>query len=306
MTALLVDPRLPASELRKHIYEGDIVVLSHLAEVTDLVVHARERLEELFGPHDPRRVHDHHSPEELAPLLGSWKPRFIHDPVSKQLVTEVIKAIGFSDSTHFDVPKPRTAFPIGHLTTGVAFAFPWHRDTWYSAPKQQINWWLPIYEITADNAMMFDLEYFGRPIVNTSREFDYYAINEARRHTATQVKRELQARPEAVGHEPANPFIVLGQPGSVMLFSGAHLHASVPNATAETRYSIDFRTVDSDDVEADVGAELVDSDCTGTALRDFVGVADGRAFDENLVQRLYGRPPEGSTLVFAPPGELGC
>ena len=132
------------------------------------------------------------------------------------------------------------------------------------------------------------------------------AINEARRRTATQVKRELQARPEAVGHKPTNPFIVLGQPGSVMLFSGAHLHASVPNTTAETRYSIDFRTVDSDDVEADVGAELVDSDCTGTALRDFVGVADGRAFDENLVQRLYGRPPEGSTLVFAPPGELGC
>ena len=113
MTALLVDPRLPASELRKHLYEGDIVVLSHLAEVTDLVVHARERLEELFGPHDPRRVHDHHSPEELAPLLGSWKPRLIHDPVSKQLVTEVIKAMGSLIPLTLTSPSHGLRFPSG-------------------------------------------------------------------------------------------------------------------------------------------------------------------------------------------------
>ena len=240
--------------------------MSHLAEVTDLVIHARERLEELFGPHDPRRAHEHHSPEEVAPLLGSWKPRFIHDPVSKQLVAEVIKAIGCLGAASLRRPQAtdrvshrasdyrgRLRIPIG--TPGTP------------PPKQQINWWLPIYEITPDNTMMFDLEYFGRPIVNTSREFDYYAINEARRHTATQVKRELQARPEAEGHQPANTVHQSsGSPAAVMLFSGAHLHASVPNTTAETRYSIDFRTVDSDDVEADVGAELVDSDCPGTAL----------------------------------------
>jgi hypothetical protein len=31
-----------------------------------------------------------------------------------------------AEHTHFDLPKPRTSFPVGHLTTGVAFAFPWH------------------------------------------------------------------------------------------------------------------------------------------------------------------------------------
>jgi hypothetical protein len=44
-----------------------------------------------------------------------------------------------------------------HLTTGVAFAFPWHRDTWYSALRaRQINWWLPIFPVRDDNAMSFD------------------------------------------------------------------------------------------------------------------------------------------------------
>ena len=30
---------------------------------------------------------------------------------------------------------------------GFVFSFPWHRDVWYSAPAQQINWWLPIFPV---------------------------------------------------------------------------------------------------------------------------------------------------------------
>ena len=94
-------------------------------------------------------------------LLGSWKPRFIHAPRSKELVRNVIREAGFSaQGTHYDVPKPRTSFPVGHLTTGIAYAFPWHRDVWYSAPAQQINWWLPVLNVRENNAMRFDPEKF--------------------------------------------------------------------------------------------------------------------------------------------------
>ena len=51
---------------------------------------------------------------------------------------------------------------MGHLTTGIAYAFPWHRDVWYSAPPQQINWWLPVFAVREDNAMRFDLESFDQ------------------------------------------------------------------------------------------------------------------------------------------------
>jgi ectoine hydroxylase-related dioxygenase (phytanoyl-CoA dioxygenase family) len=41
--------------------------------------------------------------------------------------------------------------------------------------------------------------------------------------------------------------------GAIVLFSGDQLHATIPNTTDATRYSIDFRTVDLTD-----GADLDD------------------------------------------------
>ncbi len=38
------------------------------------------------------------------------------------------------------------------LIGGIAYAFHAHRDTWYSAPMCQINWWIPIFEVNGGNA----------------------------------------------------------------------------------------------------------------------------------------------------------
>jgi hypothetical protein len=59
-----------------------------------------------------------------------------------------------------------------------------------------------------------------------------------------------------------------------MLFSGDHLHATIPNTSPSTRYSIDFRTVQLADVRNRVGAPHVDAWCTGTSLRDFRRLSD--------------------------------
>jgi hypothetical protein len=304
MTTFYVDPDFDETTLRRHLYEGDLVLRTNQDSVWDLVRFVREELSNLFSPNDPQEAHLHYSPETLAAMLGKWIPAFIHDERSKRLVREIVRSVGLSlEDTHYDLPKPRTAFPVGHLTTGIAFAFPWHRDVWYAAPAQQINWWLPVYDIRADNAFMFDLERFGDPVPNTSATFDYYQYNEARLTTARQVGRETQPRPEAPGHHGSNPLIPIGRPGSVLMFSGAHLHSSIPNVSGRSRYSIDFRTVDRRDVAASHGAVLVDVDCTGTALRDFVGIESGEGFDEALVRRLYGTPPEGAMLVFSGPQE---
>ena len=93
---------------------------------------------------------------------------------------------------------------------------------------------------------------------------------------------------------------IVPPPGAVMLFSGAQLHASIPNTSGRARFSVDFRTVDVADLNAGRGAPLVDVACTGTAIRDFRRVSDNAPFREDLVTRLFGAAPAGSTLVFTP------
>jgi hypothetical protein len=183
----------------------------------------------------------------------------------------------------------------------VAFAFPWHRDTWYSAPAQQINWWLPIFPVRDDNAMKFDPAGFDQAVPNTSDGFDYYQNNASRLTTATGVTREVQSRPGAIDHQPDRDLVILPAPGEVLLFSGNQLHASTPNTSGRSRFSVDFRVVSVPDLLAGRGAPLVDVYCTGTAIRDFVNVADESSFDEDTVVELFGAPPPDAMLVFGAP-----
>jgi hypothetical protein len=297
-----VDPDLRDDALRQTLYDGNLIVLTRLRAVMELVGHTRDELTEVFRPHDPEHAHEHFGPAEMAKILSVWKPRFIHADRSKKLVCEIIQEAGLpAEYTHYDVPKPRTSFPVGHLTTGVAFAFPWHRDAWYSAPAQQLNWWLPIYPVRPDNSMSFDLNSFDQPVPNTSDGFDYYRNNAQRLTTATGTTKEQQARPGAIDHKPANELVVLPPPGGILLFSGTQLHTSIPNTSGRARYSIDFRTVDSRDVFAGRGAPFADVHCTGTSIRDFHNIGDGGAFDEEAVVRLYGPPPTDAMLVFSAP-----
>jgi hypothetical protein len=299
---VFVDPDLTPNELRQTLYGGDLIALTQLRSVSNLVDFTRAELAGLFAPHDPEHAHEHFDPAEMAKMLGIWKPRFIHDARSKKLVCDIITEAGLpAEHTHFDVPKPRTSFPQGHLTTGVAFAFPWHRDVWYGAPPQQLNWWMPIFPVRPDNSMSFDLQRFDQPVPNTSGTFDYYRNNAQRLMSAASVTKEQQARPGAVDHMPANELIVLPAPGGILLFSGAQLHTSIPNTSGRARYSIDFRTVDARDLVAGHGAPLVDVHCTGTAVRDFVNVADGASFGEELVVEVFGAPPADAMLLFSAP-----
>ncbi len=299
---ILVDPAVSGDDLRQQLYAGNLVILTRLQALSDFVDYTREELTELFKPHDPEHVHEQIEPPEMAKILGVWKPRFIHAERSRKLVRAIIHEAGFSaEDTHYDLPKPRTSFPVGHLTTGVAFAFPWHRDVWYSAPAQQINWWLPIFAVRDDNAMSFDSASFDRVVANSSGTFDYYQNNASRLTTATQVARERQARPGALNHKPDQELVILPAPGQVLLFSGAQLHASIPNTSGRARFSVDFRTVNVPDLIAGRGAPLVDVQCTGTAIRDFINVADENSFDEQTVLEVFGAPPPGAMLVFGSP-----
>lgn len=298
---IYIDPELPNDKLRAELFAGSLVVFTGLPAVAELALAMRQQLATMFAPHAPEAAHEHFTPAELAARLGEWKPKFIHDAESVRLLRAIVTQAGFpAEYTHYDLPKPRTSFPFGHLNTGIAYAFPWHRDVWYSAPAQQINWWLPVYPVRPANAISFDLPSFAAPVPNDSHLFDYYRHNRGRRTTAMQVAREVQARPQALGHMPSDETIILPPVGAVLLFSGAHLHRSIPNTSGLSRYSADFRTVDARDLSQGTGAPMADVHCTGTAIRDFRNLGSDASFDEAEVIRLFGAPPADAMLVYQP------
>jgi len=304
MSIVRTNPRVSNVELRELLFAGELVLFTELPAVADLVTHTRKELEALFHPHDPQQAHRHFSPEQLAEMLSAWKPRFMRLEESLRLSKEILSQIGFDPlTTHFDFLKPRTSYPVGHLTTGIAYAFPWHRDTWYAAARQQINLWFPIWDVRPDNAMGFDPAGFGQRVPNNSSEFDYYRRNVERQSLAKVVGKDTRSQPGAIDWQVGHEDILLISPGQILLFSADQLHRSIPNTSGLSRYSVDYRIVDITDIEADRGAPALDVECTGTAIRDFKRVADDGPMPEHCVLALEPEGPAGDdvALVFKPP-----
>ena len=286
MSAVYFDPQSDDAERRARLYAGDLIILSPTPNTLALISLAKEMLESAFAPHDPRSVHTKYSAEQVASILSWLKPRFIHHQNCKSLISAVLADVGASlEETYFDVPRLRSAYPSYFLSSGIAYAFHPHRDTWYSAPMCQINWWIPVYPLDRNNSMAFYPQYFDRPVLNNSASYNYYDWNESSRGSAAKhVKSDTRQQPKPQEPLQGTNVRYLPPPGSIILFSGAQLHETVPNTTETARFSLDFRTVHLGDVLRHRGAVNVDSKSTGTTMRDYLRASDYVHLPEDAIK----------------------
>ena len=304
MNTIYIDSAYSDEQRRKKLYEGQLFGYSPRPSTKALCNFAREMLEEAFGAHDPRTAQYSMPVETYVGIVAPLKPRFIHHPRSKELIREVLRALGCDLSeTYLDVPRLRMVTSDGYLTSGVGYAHHPHRDTWYSAPLCQINWWLPIYDIESESSMAFHPRYWDRAVKNGSREFNYYEWNSrGRKDAAKQIKQDTRKQPKPEEPMELEPQIRVVTPaGGSLLFSGAQMHSTVPNTSGFTRYSIDFRTVHLRDVLTKQGAPNVDSEPTGTSLRDFMRARDLQRLPEDIASLYDTVPvPDDMVLVYKP------
>jgi hypothetical protein len=288
---------------RSALYSGAIFVFSPRPATLALCAFAQSLIEEAFRPLDPRTAQYHMPVEQYVSIVAALKPRFIHHPRTMGLLRDIVEEAECGlNTTYIDVPRLRMVTHGGYLTSGVGYAHHPHRDTWYSAPMCQLNWWLPIYEFDGSSSLAFHPRFFSNPVKNGSSSFNYYEWNaDGRRNAARHIKSDERKQPGP--EEPLDLSSALScicAAGGVVLFSAAHLHSTVPNTSGKTRYSIDFRTVNIDDIVAGQGAPNVDSAPQGTSLRDFVRGTDFTEMPEELIRSYDTEASERGILVFEP------
>ncbi|MFN3193530.1 MAG: hypothetical protein ACE361_23660 [Aureliella sp.] len=289
MTNIHYDSEHDEAQRREHLYAGDIYIYSPTPSSKKLCEFAGELARKAFDPWSPVEAQHHLPVEQYIEILKSLKPNFIHHEECKRLLPQMLAELGCdSDSTYFDVPRLRTACSGDYLSTGMAYAFKPHRDTWYSPPMSQINWWTPVFPICSENGMAFHPEYWDKPVRNDSIRFNYQDWNRVGRVQAKNQPASKDTRFQTA----ALDILELDQdvrltcpPGGVIVFAAAHLHSTVRNTSGRTRFSIDFRTVDSRDIASNVGAPNVDSESTGTTLMDYMRASDLVHFDDAEIER---------------------
>ncbi len=303
MNTVYVDYKATDEVRRKRLYEGQLFVISPRPSTIALCEFAKSMIKEAFGSIDPLEAQYHMPVEQYVAIVTPLKPKFIHHPETKKLLRELVADCGCNlTETYIDVPRLRMVTSHGYLTAGVGYAHHPHRDTWYSAPMAQLNWWLPIYDIESENSMAFHPAYWSKAVKNGSAEFNYYEWNsEGRKNASQHIKTDTRKQPKPQEEIELEPQVrVIVPAGGVVLFSAAQMHSTVPNTAGRARYSIDFRTANLADLRAGAAAPNIDSHPVGTSLRDFVRGTDAAPMPEDVVQKYDNAPAAEGVLVYKP------
>jgi hypothetical protein len=303
MSTVYIDSKVSDDMRRQRLYGGELFVFSPRPTTIALCEFAKAMLQEAFGGVDPLEAQHQMPVEQYVAIVSPLKPRFIHHPETKRLLRELVAGFGCDlEDTYVDVPRLRMVTSHGYLTAGVGYAHHLHRDTWYSAPMAQLNWWLPIYEFESESSMAFHPNYWAKAVKNGSGGFNYYEWNsEGRKNAAQHIKTDTRKQPKPEEDLEIDPQVrIVCPPGGVILFSAAHMHSTVPNTAGRTRYSIDFRTVNLADLHAGNAPPNVDSHSVGTSLRDFVRGSDAATMPDEIVKRYDNAPATEGVLVYRP------
>jgi len=216
---------------------------------------------------DPERAQLGSVPEEFAAEVSALQRRYRKHPAVRDAFLSVLHEVGMDSATAYWDWLYLRVQPHADQTPGGTLGV--HRDTWSSNVLAQTNWWTPIYPITAERTVAFYPTYWKRPVPNTSAGWDLDQPH----------GRPLVPIPRGPVDNAGEVRIVI-EPGDLLCFSGAHLHASVPNTSGVTRFSVEVRTVGLDDVRQARGAPDIDGRAPHIAWRWFTQLAgDGSLTD---------------------------
>ena len=262
---------------RQTVQDGAILLYSGSPESIALANLARDMVSEAFDGRDPEHAQEDLAVEDFVQIVGPMKSRFTNAPETKERLRAYLLAMGVDPTvTYFDVPRLRVVPHSDYLSAGVSYAYKAHRDIWYSSPTAQLNWWLPVWDVTTDKSMVFYPTYWDTPIPNTSEDFDYGEwVRIGRAAAASQIKEDTRKHPLPLkALTPAEEFRYGAKAGDLVLFSASQLHATAPNTSDATRYSLDFRTVNIEDLRKGRGGPNIDCRSRGSTLGDFLRVDD--------------------------------
>jgi hypothetical protein len=279
-----IEPARPRDdgELRRALYEGRVFLLPPTAQSLALVRLARERLREELGD-EPRSAHARFEDAELFERIGRVRRALYSEAGAHALLGAMAASVGFDPGrTAFDPARLRAILHGAASNPRAAPVYYPHRDTWYGHPQSVVTIWTALDDLAESETFVFYPDRFAQRVANDSECFDYDAwVAEGWSLKVGWQDRDASLRahyPGVVGEEDYGPPAGFAcAAGAVLLFSGAHFHRTLAQASGRSRFSLDARLVHLDDHARCCGAPNVDGRSRGSALRDYVHPENTRA-----------------------------
>lgn len=274
-----LDNALSKEEKRRRILVQGVIARIPADDLTQsLVTHALNQVSDYFGE-PPRKCAALLSKEDRGKFLSQLtlaKAALAKDEQARQLVCRIaVRHLNDAALTCYDQPRLRVVPAALDRADGsrkaVSPSHSCHRDTWYANAQSQINFWLPLHDVSPEETFRFYSDYFDKAVANTSSQFDYSRWskeigfgNAEKRASSFYPTVEVDGPRESEGRSFA-----LKQ-GDLIVFAAAHLHQTVKHHQSLARFSIDFRTVQEGDSQKGITAPSQDNFSRGDACVDYL------------------------------------
>ncbi|MQX37305.1 hypothetical protein [Roseospira navarrensis] len=247
----------PARRSRR-VFAGDLLVFRRLPAMARLTEHLNTRLCAALNDPDPETAEQRLDPAAFRSGIGAWRTALATDPLVRATWRETMETLGYrADSLFVDRLNGRSAAVRPAWRGRRGSIVPVHRDTWGSGIAMQVNWWAPIRPVSADRTMVLWPHLFAVPVENDSGTWSLETLRARTRAGHPDGYPLLPSVTRPVPDEDAVPVLI--DPGDLLMFAGAHLHASRATDTERARFSLDTRSVWRADLDAGRGAPMVDA-----------------------------------------------
>jgi len=267
------------------LFNGEVLVFRCVPAMQELIDYTDSLLKKHLGKGDPTTIQTRLNETDYLELMGQAQHEFRTGKRCKQLFFKALGQIGVDPGRTYWDHFPLRAVPYGGTHKGGRCG--WvdvHRDTWGANINAQLNWWSPIYPLTPGRSMAFYPDYWQRPLANDTAG---WSIDEyiRQRNLLPDKERKVPYSSVPLPTEPVDSnhlFPVLIEPGDLLCFASAHLHGSVQNSSDRTRFSVEMRTANIDEIQGGYGAPNVDNAGVKPMYNWFRRISDSRSLGEDM------------------------
>lgn len=244
------------------LFNGDLLVYTQRESMIELIEFTSQMLKKHLGELAPQSAQSKLDKTSFLEATCSAQAEFCRNKQARQLFFNVLSECGVDlEQCYYDhFPLRVVPYAKQHLGAHRA-AIGHHRDTWGSNIHCQQNWWAPIFDLTEQRTIAFYPDYWSKPVTNTTSTWDFDEYLAQRQSVKPERSIEYPSAPKVTqAVDSSNIVKVVISPGDVLNFSSAHLHASVPNTSTATRYSVEMRTIIEDNLDGKKQAKNIDNE----------------------------------------------
>ena len=184
---IYLNDRYDLNKFKTSVFNGKILIPQGFSSLLSLIVEVENHFLNFFNVSINNFTKDNSIIFEEKEIIRFQKMIKQSKSLNEKFIV-FLKDLNFKiEDTYFDQMTIRFSPSINEKAKGLLKPVKPHRDTWASNFQHQINWWIPLHNLSKKHSIFFIPKYFTKKVRNNSKEWSFKLFKKGFIKTSTPV-----------------------------------------------------------------------------------------------------------------------